>query len=782
MASKIGRYEVERELGGGGMADVYLARDPNFGRGVVIKVIKREFGNQPEFRARFNREARVIAGLEHEAIVPVYDFGEHEGQPYIVMRAMTGGTLADRLTRGPLSLTEAVLIINRVADALDYAHSRGIVHRDLKPANILFDDRGKAFLSDFGIAKLSEANTKLTGTAIIGTPAYMSPEQARSVDELDRRSDVYSLGVVVFELLTGDLPYHAREPIGMLMAHANEAVPDIRKLRPDLPSGSGDFIQRAMAKKPEERYKTTGELAHELSHIAETQPHLPLPNPPIKPAMTVVKPPTPIQQSATRAEPATPKNNSRLVVSVAALGLLLVCVVALLIGGLIVLPRLPGRLTQAALVVATTRAPAIGTSIPATGTSAPAATLATAATLAPVLTESPTVVAVVPTGGGVLKIVSDLPMTGSSVGQSQTIFNAITMALDERKSQVCDGRYTIDYQPFDDASVGQGNWDPDVVKQNAESFVADPKIVAVIGTFNSGAAKIMIPVLNPEHLVMVSPSNTYAGLTKPGQGDPSLGEPDIYYQASGLRNYARVIPADDLQGPVAARWAKDLKVKTVVILDDGDIYGAGLANIFAKTADSLGLTVITHETAKQADYKAWGSKLSAIAPDLVYFGGVTQDNAGEFWQDMRNEGYKGLLMGPDGIYEQAFLDAAGSAAEGTYLTFSGLPPSQYIGAAAEWRATYKAKFGTEPEVYSIYGYVATQIILNAFEGICAKGGDPTNRETVRQAVLATENFDSVLGKFSFDSNGDTTLSTMAGSQVQNGQFQFVSILNSNATP
>jgi serine/threonine-protein kinase len=231
MTQTIGRYEIQQELGEGGMAVVYLAYDPNFERRVVVKVIKREFSAHPEFRARFSREARLIAKLEHEAIVPVYDFGEHDGQPFIVMRCMTGGTLTDRLANGPLSLPDAAGIVARIADALDHAHSRGIVHRDLKPANILFDERGKAYLSDFGIAKSAEATTKLTGTAIIGTPAYMSPEQVQAIAELDRRSDVYSLGVMVFELLTGDVPFKARDAMGLIFAHVNSPVPDIRQTR-----------------------------------------------------------------------------------------------------------------------------------------------------------------------------------------------------------------------------------------------------------------------------------------------------------------------------------------------------------------------------------------------------------------------------------------------------------------------------------------------------------------------------------------------------------------------
>jgi branched-chain amino acid transport system substrate-binding protein len=313
------------------------------------------------------------------------------------------------------------------------------------------------------------------------------------------------------------------------------------------------------------------------------------------------------------------------------------------------------------------------------------------------------------------------------------------------------------------------------VTQNAKTYAADKSIVAVIGTFNSGAAKLMIPILNPENLVMVSPANTYPGLTKPGKGE--AGEPDTYYP-NGTRNYSRVVPADDLQGAVAAQWAKDLGASKVYILDDQELYGKGVADVFDKTANEIGLTVLGHEgiDGKAADYKALATKIKDAGPDLVYFGGITQNNAGQLVKDIRNVGFEGIFMGPDGIAEEAFIEAAGDAADGVYTTFGGVPPDALEGKSAEWRDTYKAKFGANPEVYTIYGYVAATVLMDTFERICAAGGDPTNREVVRKAVFETKDFDSILGKFSIDANGDTTITTMSGSQVQGGEFKFVTLL------
>ncbi len=379
--------------------------------------------------------------------------------------------------------------------------------------------------------------------------------------------------------------------------------------------------------------------------------------------------------------------------------------------------------------------------------------------------------------GGTLKIVSDLPMTGSSLGQTQTIVNAITQAFAEKSNKVCNGKYTIDYQAKDDASAAAGKGDPAVATDNAKAYAADKSIVAVIGTFNSGAAKLEIPIVNPESLVMISPANTYPGLTKPGKGDPSAGEPDVYYP-NKVRNYTRVVPADDLQGAVGAQWAKDLGASKVYILDDQQLYGKGIADVFDATAKSLGLTVLGHEgiDGKAADYKALATKIQQAGPDLIYYGGITQNNAGQLWKDIRGVGFTGILMGPDGIDEDAFLTAAGDAAEGTYVTFGGVPPDQLQGKAAAWRDAYKAKYGSDPEAYAVYGYVAATLVIDALERVCAAGGDPSNRETVRKAVFDTKDFDSIIGKFSIDANGDTTITTMSGSQVKGGKFTFVSQL------
>ncbi|MDX1614095.1 MAG: ABC transporter substrate-binding protein [Candidatus Promineifilaceae bacterium] len=262
----LGRYELIRELGRGGMATVYLARDPAFDRQVAIKVLPAQFLHDPRFYRRFEREAKSIGRLAHPAIVPVHDYGEDRGVPYLVMGYMRGGSLADRLRSGPLDSEQILAVVANIAAALDAAHAAGLVHRDIKPANILFDAHDNAYLSDFGIVKMVEATTILTNAGVPGTPEYLSPEQARG-DKLDGRSDVYSLAVMVFALLSGRPPYESDTPFGLAYKHINDPVPDIRQFNANLPPAVQAVIEKGMAKNRDFRYPSAGAF-HEALHDA----------------------------------------------------------------------------------------------------------------------------------------------------------------------------------------------------------------------------------------------------------------------------------------------------------------------------------------------------------------------------------------------------------------------------------------------------------------------------------------------------------------------------------
>ena len=252
---KFSRYELREELGHGGMATVYRAYDPLFQRKVALKIINRELLDDLEIRAGFERETRILAKLEHAAIVPVYDVDRDNNQLFFVMRYMSGGSLTERIQSRSLSLSQMAHILQRVAAALDYAHQRGVIHRDLKPDNILFDEYDNAYISDFGIAKLTQTATKLTNPSIIGTPTHMSPEQAKGED-VDGRSDIYSLGVILFEMLSGRMPYEARTPLGLALKHAAYPVPRILSLNPNLPPDIEAVNEKVMAKERDKRYRS----------------------------------------------------------------------------------------------------------------------------------------------------------------------------------------------------------------------------------------------------------------------------------------------------------------------------------------------------------------------------------------------------------------------------------------------------------------------------------------------------------------------------------------------
>ena len=266
---KIGIYEIKSELGRGGMATVYRGYDLRFEREVAVKVLPQELlHSDPQFRLRFEREAKIIAQLEHSAIVPVYDVGESDGQPYFVMRYMNGGSLSERIKAGIFTIDEAIQILGAIGPALDEAHSKGIVHRDIKPSNILFDKRGNPYISDFGIAKLSQAQAgNVTGSAIIGTPAYMAPEQAQG-SEVDGRADIYALGIILFEMLTGKQPYEADTPMAVAIKHITDPVPQIRQTNPKLPEGMDAIIQKAMAKNKNDRFSSAVEMTNALREVA----------------------------------------------------------------------------------------------------------------------------------------------------------------------------------------------------------------------------------------------------------------------------------------------------------------------------------------------------------------------------------------------------------------------------------------------------------------------------------------------------------------------------------
>ncbi|HEX6665475.1 MAG TPA: protein kinase [Solirubrobacterales bacterium] len=266
-----GRYRLEAKLGSGGMSTVYLARDDTLDRAVAVKVMHREMSEQADQLERFRQEARAVAKLSHPNIVAVIDAGEDGGHPYIVFEYVEGETLKQRINRvGALDPQEALAYAIEVARGLTVAHGRNMVHRDVKPQNVLIDAEGRAKLTDFGISRQLEQDGMTATGRVLGTTDYVAPEQAMG-HPVDPRSDLYSLGVVLYEMLVGQVPFHADSQVGVAMKHVNEELPDVQQRRPELSAAAALVVERATAKDPERRYQTVGEMIDDLSTALEVE-------------------------------------------------------------------------------------------------------------------------------------------------------------------------------------------------------------------------------------------------------------------------------------------------------------------------------------------------------------------------------------------------------------------------------------------------------------------------------------------------------------------------------
>jgi serine/threonine-protein kinase len=298
----LGKYEIISLIGKGGMSSVYLAHQQSMERQVALKVLPPHLMSDETFLKRFQREVKTVAKMQHPRIIPVHDYGEEQGTPYIVMTYIEGGSLAQRIQKEKgLLLPEVIRLVDQIADGLDYAHRQGVIHRDFKPSNILLDTGNNAYLSDFGIARISQETVQLTGSGIVGTPTYMAPETFRQ-ETVTPAVDIYALGVTLYQMLSGQAPYEGTTPVQLMYAHLNEPVPLLANLRADVPAAIQVVLDKAMAKNPTDRYSTAAALAADLKMAAE-EDELPafVPNPPPvmatptrQPVATQVAPPQPV--------------------------------------------------------------------------------------------------------------------------------------------------------------------------------------------------------------------------------------------------------------------------------------------------------------------------------------------------------------------------------------------------------------------------------------------------------------------------------------------------------
>jgi branched-chain amino acid transport system substrate-binding protein len=340
-------------------------------------------------------------------------------------------------------------------------------------------------------------------------------------------------------------------------------------------------------------------------------------------------------------------------------------------------------------------------------------------------------------------IASDLPLQGAIRHQTVEISRAMIWALAEKGWKA--GSYKIGYQSCDDSTAQTGGWDTAKCATNARLYSSDRSVIAVVGTFNSGCAKIIVPVLNRSSVLMVSPANTNVGLTK--KWDP--GEPNKYYP-TGTRNYARVVATDDIQGPADAMWTKSLGIKKVFVLNDKQTYGFGVASTYRTAAKRLGLTVVGFQgwDAKQSSYEALANSIKASGAQAVFLGGIACNNGAKLMQDIKAVNPRIKLQMPDGFSDPG---ANGSVANGAYISVAGAPPKALTGAGATFVKSFGKQVGTTPNPYAAYG---AQAMLVALQAVAAGGGD---RAKTTKAVFGLHVTNGILGNFTINSAGDTSL-------------------------
>jgi len=378
--------------------------------------------------------------------------------------------------------------------------------------------------------------------------------------------------------------------------------------------------------------------------------------------------------------------------------------------------------------------------------------------------------------GKVIRVYESWPLQGAMIPEGKAMLNAAQMALDEAKGQVAG--YKIELVFLDDASPTTGSWDGTIEANNAHKAIADDKCLVYFGTYNSGAAKISMPLTNEAGMAQITPANSYPGLTKPGYGP---GEPGIY-RPTGKVNYFRTFGADDFQGASGAAWAKTLGFKKVYILDDRQLYGKGIADVFEKSARNIGLDVAAHDGVESIniDFRALLTKVRASGADLIYFGGLVDSGGPQIAQQMDALGmFKAgvKMLSDDAMYSDAVPEAVSPEVlnGNLYVTFASPALDQLPTVVGKnFFKNYKATYGADPIGWSIYAYNGMLVILDSIKRAAPKLGMATTVEARRAAVLdamrATKDLDGVSGKITFDANGDPTTYLMSGFLFKDGKY------------
>jgi branched-chain amino acid transport system substrate-binding protein len=742
IGSSVGPYRILERLGRGGMAVVYKAYQPGLDRYVALKILPAHLADEPGFGERFKREARAVAKLEHPHILPVYDYGQEGDLSYIAMRYVEGGTLKGLLGE-PLELPLIVDLIGQIGEALDYAHEHGVIHRDVKPSNVLLDKDNWALLTDFGVARMVEATQQLTATGVgVGTPAYMSPEQGQG-KKVDGRSDIYSLGVTLYEMLTGRVPFEAETPLAVVWKHVNEPLPLPSSINPEVPEAVERVVLKAMAKAPEDRYSTAGELAMALQKAVRKRD-----------AEEGVRDQGKKRDGLVEVQGRTAKAGFRRNLRwLLPLLILFVSLGVLLTRRPMILQSAQGR---ADLATASTRVgAALKTETPLPSSSSVplperVGTIGIQGSPSPSYVCNDLLGCVTVDAGKPIQIAYILSMSQDLGVDSE---RGAEIALDD----------TGAVRGHELQLIGEDDGcNPDRAREVASRLALDKSIVAIIGTNCSGSAYAIAPFLSDAGLTMVSPSNTRPDLT-----DPAV-------HSSG---YLRVVASDVFQAKGASSFAYDqLGLRSAAIIyQPGNAYSEGVAFMFRDEFIGLGGQVVASATIEsgQTQMTQVLAGIASKSPDLIYFTGFPPEGAAILRQAGQTSGLEStVMMGADSLWAEDFITASGDLAEGMYVSASAFESKQ----SPEYQAflsEYRAKYGEAPlTAFHAHGYDATRMIL-AIENVAIQDADGTlhiGRQALRDALYATRDFEGLTGVLNCNQNGDCGVPEYVVFQLHNGEF------------
>ena len=684
---------------------VYRAVDLELDRVVALKVIAPEYATDQEFRDRFKRECRLAASLSHAHVVPIYRAGEEDGHIFVTMAFVEGTDLRALLKEfGALEPRRGVALLADVASALDAAHAAGLVHRDVKPANVLIDG-DHAYLTDFGLTKQTDSRTRMTETGVyVGTLDYIAPEQLEG-KSVDARTDVYALGCVLYEVLTGQVPFPRNVDTAKMWAHVGEPPPAPTAVAPKLPPKFDEVVARAMAKDPDERYPSAGDLARAAEAALEGRD-------PASPEMSVAH-----GSAAPGGAKVDRQRRSWRRVAVPIAGVL--AAAALAAGAM--------ALTGGEDPPACKAAAGIGTK------------------------ERP------------LRVYSSFTLQGPGAGSAEATVIGARMALAEAGGRA--GGCAVALTSLDSSTAtSEGLPDEKQVKSNARRAARDARALAYIGEWESGATSFSLPITNRAGLAQLSPSNTNPGLTVKAPGVEE-DEPERYYPAK-RRTYVRVMPSAVAMAAVIAAAAKQSGCSSASVITnrpDDDPYSMSLDALGRRFASRVGLRLRERiEMAmEKPDLDAVVGAIRRERPRCIVFAAVGTEDTPGLLNRLNRAAPNAWIIGGDAIgFDELGATMTAGARVRTRVAMVPLPISAYPAAGRAFFRRLRAEYGSEAnDPFAAHGYEAMKLVLDAIE----RAGDAgqVDRAAVVKALFATRNRKSILGTYSIDRNGDTTLSDHA---------------------